>query len=155
MGDRLGTLGAVGFSFPLFISRLFATFRTTLAASKPQWEASLCTPFCHEAPWERLLQQPPCHSYCSLCCCAENRSRRPRAPKAKSDWHPILKMGQQDRTKVLRLQGDLWLPSPPSRGQKLYYLWQQKEQQKPYKSSFQMPTAISRWTHQFSSDHWS
>ena len=39
MGDRLGTLGAVGFSFPLFISRLFAKSRTTLAA-----ETSLCTP---------------------------------------------------------------------------------------------------------------
>ena len=34
MGDRLGTLGAVGFSFTLFISRLFANSRTTLAASK-------------------------------------------------------------------------------------------------------------------------
>ena len=44
MGDRLGTLGAVGFSFPLFISRLFANSRTTLAASKPRWEAGLCTP---------------------------------------------------------------------------------------------------------------
>ena len=86
MGDRLGTLGAVGFSFPLFISRLFAISRTTLAASKPQWEASLSNPLLPRGTLRRTFAAASMPFAIRIAAVsAENRSRRPRAPKAKSD----------------------------------------------------------------------